>query len=221
MPKKQSKSTKKSPRKLDRVIKKLNLARPRNQFIVAFLVVGLIGGGWMAYQSFATSSNLFNIHAANITSKGGGATKTSDTLQSAGKNGMMVAALPDSNSWVELTSFDYLIPTESSRSYRMCFTARTEGSLSSAQIRSTVTKKDNTNPITNWYTSLPSKDHLVSLRSPNTYAKYCSNKFTGSGSAKSGYNSIHFKIEHPANSAYNGRVLIGLVLLDQCFDATC
>lgn len=50
-----SKSTKKSPSRLDKVIKKLNLARPRNQFVITFLVVGVIGGGWMAYQSFAAT----------------------------------------------------------------------------------------------------------------------------------------------------------------------
>ena len=54
MPKK-SKSTKKSPGRLDKVIKKLNLARPRNQFIAAFLVVGVLGGGYFAYQSFAAT----------------------------------------------------------------------------------------------------------------------------------------------------------------------
>lgn len=55
-PSTKSKSTKKSPSKLDRVIKKLNLARPRNQFIVAFLVVGVLGGGYFAYQSFASTT---------------------------------------------------------------------------------------------------------------------------------------------------------------------
>lgn len=51
-----AKTSKKSPSRLDRVIKKLNLARPRNQFIAAFLVVGVLGGGYFAYQSFAATT---------------------------------------------------------------------------------------------------------------------------------------------------------------------
>jgi hypothetical protein len=56
-PSTKAKTSKKSPSRLDRVIKKLNLARPRNQFIVAFLVVGLLGGGYFAYQSFAATQS--------------------------------------------------------------------------------------------------------------------------------------------------------------------
>jgi hypothetical protein len=48
-----AKPTKKSPSRLDRVIKKFNLARPRNQFIAVFLMVGVLGGGYFTYQSFA------------------------------------------------------------------------------------------------------------------------------------------------------------------------
>jgi hypothetical protein len=69
-----AKTSKKSPSRLDRVIKKLNLARPRNQFIVAFLVVGLLGGGYFAYQSFAATSYVWRppaIGGANYTENSG------------------------------------------------------------------------------------------------------------------------------------------------------
>ena len=65
-----AKTSKKSPSRLDKVIKKLNLARPRNQFIVAFLVVGLLGGGYFAYSSFASTDNPYSNVFADVYGEG-------------------------------------------------------------------------------------------------------------------------------------------------------
>jgi hypothetical protein len=129
-----AKTSKKSPSRLDRVIKKFNLARPRNQFIVAFLVVGLLGGGYFAYRSFAESTGVASYFGENVVPykdswgcKTGSFGAYSGYTPQAQKKWNNILWISGSGSCAASASRLY---ASSAANYRMCAVVKGQGSIS-------------------------------------------------------------------------------------------
>jgi hypothetical protein len=214
-----AKNTKQSKQKKS-VLNKLGGLSKRSKFIVVVLIFAVLGGGYLTYKSFAATTLIDSKAAADTGNLRNGAYVKTETLSNSGKNGTKVVALRGYRSNVEYMGANGV--TKPENSYRFCFYARVEGTISFIVLKTTVTKISY-NLGYPAYRSDAAEFQKVDYRNPNTYQQYCSGKFAGNKrylvdeGQREIPKEIHFKIENDTQ----GTALIGQIYLHKCLDSNC